>query len=179
MGVRFAALQSNRLASDRGDCLPGISLFRIRESDVVATIRDTQTAPTEPALAHELVDSKYDVPEPTQPVTVQLGFFDVTGKRDQRSRREPLTISALRRGGPATQQYSGLPRYPPTSPGCSSLTTSSTDGSRLTTIEATSTFWMENQDGAFFERSCADTDGWRTARAITIRLRPPAPMSRR
>ena len=65
---------------------PASLFFESANQTLVATIRDTQLAPTEAGVsAHEHRDPKYRRSRNGQYRSVQLGFFDVTtGKRDQR-----------------------------------------------------------------------------------------------
>ena len=141
---------------------PGSLFFESANQTLVATIRDTQLAPTEAgALRTNIGIRNTDVRGANQPVTVQLGFFDVTPEaRPAVNGSDLLTISALRPGGPQLNNIRALAAIPANVTGMLVFADVVNPTAASPTIEGyVNILDGGTQDGAFFEMKCADTDG--------------------
>jgi hypothetical protein len=143
---------------------PASLFFESANQTLVATIRDTQPAPTEAgALRTNIGIRNTDIRGTNQPVTVQLGFFDVTPGSATSGQRvgNLLTISGLAPG--EVRQLSNiraLAAIPANVTGMLVFADVVNPTATSPTIEGyVNILDGGTQDGAFFEMKCADSDG--------------------
>jgi hypothetical protein len=143
---------------------PASLFFESANQTLVATIRDTQTAPTEAgALRTNIGIRNTDIRGTTSAVTVQLGFFDVTPGNATSGHRvgNLLTISNLAPGEVRQlNNIRGLAAIPANVTGMLVFADVVNPTATSPTIEGyVNILDGGTNDGAFFEMKCADTDG--------------------
>jgi hypothetical protein len=143
---------------------PGSLFFESANATLVATIRDTQTAPTVAgALRTNIGIRNTDVRGTGQNVTVQLEFYDVTPGNATNGQRvgNVVTLGNLQPG--EVRQINNIRAFaaiPDNVTGM--LVFADVVGATATspTIEGyVNILDIETRDGAFFEMKCADSDG--------------------
>ena len=143
---------------------PASLFFESANQTLVATIRDTQLAPSVAgALRTNIGIRNTDIRGTTLTVTVQLGFFDVTAGSPTSGHRvgNLLTISNLAPG--EVRQLSNV-RAAAAIPDNVTTMLVFADVVNPTATSPTIEGYVNildggTQDGAFFEMKCADTDG--------------------
>jgi hypothetical protein len=143
---------------------PASLFFESANSTLVATIRDTQTAPTEAgALRTNIGIRNTDIQGTAQNVTVQLEFYDVTAGNATNGQRvgNVLTLTGLQPG--EVRQINNV-RVTASIPGNVTGMLAFADVVGATATSPTIEGYVNildggTQDGAFFEMKCADTDG--------------------
>ena len=143
---------------------PASLFFESANQTLVATIRDTQLAPSVAgALRTNIGIRNTDIRGTTLTVTVQLGFFDVTAGSPTSGHRvgNILTISNLAPG--EVRQLSNV-RAAAAIPDNVTTMLVFADVVNPTATSPTIEGYVNildggTQDGAFFEMKCADTDG--------------------
>jgi hypothetical protein len=143
---------------------PASLFFESANQTLVATIRDTQPAPTEAgSLRTNIGIRNTDIRGTTQSVTVQLGFFDVTPGNATSGQRVGtlLTISNLVPGEVRQlNNIRALAAIPANVTGMLVFADVVNPTATSPTIEGyVNILDGGTQDGAFFEMKCADTDG--------------------
>ena len=143
---------------------PASLFFESANQTLVATIRDTQPAPTEAgALRTNIGIRNTDIRGTNQPVTVQLGFFDVTPGSATSGQRvgNLLTISGLAAGEVRQlNNIRALAAIPANVTGMLVFADVVNPTATSPTIEGyVNILDGGTQDGAFFEMKCADSDG--------------------
>jgi hypothetical protein len=144
---------------------PGSLFFESANATLVATIRDTMTAPASPAgrLRTNIGIRNTDVRGTGNTVSVQLGFFDVTSGNTTNGQRvgNVVTISNLQPG--EVRQINNIrPTAAIPANVSAMLVFADIVGATATspTIEGyVNILDDDTRDGAFFEMKCADTDG--------------------
>jgi hypothetical protein len=144
---------------------PGSLFFESANQTLVGTIRDTQlvTAPPAGRLRTNIGIRNTDVRGSGNPVTVQLGFFDVTTGNTTNGQRvgNILTIPNLLPG--EVRQLNNI-RAAAAIPADVTAMLVFADVVGATAASPTIEGYInildgDTQDGAFFEMKCADTDG--------------------
>ena len=143
---------------------PGSLFFESANQTLVATIRDTQLAPTEAgALRTNVGIRNTDVRGTSQTVSVQVGFFDVTTGNTTSGNRvgNLVTVSNLAPG--EVRQLNNV-RALAAIPDNVKAMLVFVDVVNPTATSPTIEGYVNildggTQDGAFFEMKCADTDG--------------------
>ena len=143
---------------------PGSLFFESANSTLVATIRDTQTAPSVAgALRTNIGIRNTDIRGSSQPVTVALEFYDVTTGNATNGQRvgNVLTLASLQPG--EVRQINNV-RAAASIPDNVTAILVFADVVGATATTPTIEGYVNildggTQDGAFFEMKCADADG--------------------
>jgi hypothetical protein len=143
---------------------PASLFFESANQTLVATIRDTQTAPTEAgSLRTNIGIRNTDVRGTGNSVSVQLGFFDVTPGNATNGQRvgNVLTISNLAPGEVRQlNNIRALAAIPANVTGMLAFADIVNATAASPTIEGyVNILDGGTQDGAFLEMKCADSDG--------------------
>jgi len=146
---------------------PASLFFESANMTLVATIRDTQTAPSAALVAGRLRTNigvrNTDIRGTTLPVTVQLAFYDVTPGNLTNGQRvgAVLTLPNLQPG--EVRQINNIraaAAIPDNVTGMLAFADTVGANASTPTIEGyVNILDGDTQDGAFFEMKCADTDG--------------------
>jgi hypothetical protein len=143
---------------------PGSLFFESASQTLVATIRDTQLAPTVAgALRTNIGIRNTDVRITNQNVTVQVSFYDVTAGSPTNGQRvgSVVTLAGLQPG--EVRQLNNIRALAAIPAGVTAMLAFA-DVVGATATGATIEGYVNildggTQDGAFFEMKCTDTDG--------------------
>jgi len=142
---------------------PASLFFESASQTLVATIRDTQTSPSEAgALRTNIGIRNTDIRNTLQNATVQVTFYDVTTGSPTNGQRVGTALTLTLRSGEVLQlnnirATAGIPNNVTAMLAYADVLGASATGP---TIEGyVNLLDGVTQDGAFFEMKCADTDG--------------------
>ncbi len=143
---------------------PASLFFESANQTLVATIRDTQLAPTEAgALRTNVGIRNTDIRGTTNPVSVQVGFFDVTTGNATSGQRVGNLVAVSNLAPGEVRQLNNV-RALAAIPDNVKAMLVFVDVVNPTATSPTIEGYVNildggTQDGAFFEMKCADTDG--------------------